>query len=314
MSQNLTLSNLVIYASDLERSKEFYGRTLGLNLCNQTSSSAFYMAGRIDLEVRSAASDGVELTGGRDDTSLIVFHVNDLDRMRSMLESKGIQFDETLRYEIGATAAFYDPDGHNLTLYEPSAEAMTWRSADKIRELLPANSGRDVLSERPVIYLFLFVKSASQAFDFYHAKLGLKVLEDDPEAGVVKYDAQNVIVATHVVGGDSRCAVDMDLTRAKGVAAAFSVDDTTLAFQRLSSAGIPFREVAGQGPHPAAYFKDSNGHPLFIRSLAPHLVAQAALTSTMQHLPRAQNEQSKRRKPAFEARTLAGGTEPRSHN
>ncbi len=277
MLANSTISTLVVYVNDLETSKTFYGKMLELRLLQENSSYASYAAGSVVLESRSARSDGVELAHGRDDASLIVFHVNDLDRMRSDLQARGVQFGETLRYEIGATAAFYDPDGHNITLYEPSPESMTWPSAAKIRELTQPHTGSDLLRDSPAIYLFLFVKSASEAFDFYHGKLGLTILEEDPQAGVVKYDGHSIILATHVVGGDSRCAIDMDLGRAKGVAPAFSVEDIGAAYRGLSASNIPFKEPAGEHRIPSTYFKDPNGHPIFIRSSASQPAPRAAL-------------------------------------
>jgi catechol 2,3-dioxygenase-like lactoylglutathione lyase family enzyme len=267
MLTDAKVSSLVIYARDLNASRAFYGETLGLHLLNVTDSTATYAAGRLVLEICSAAAEKVSLMDGFDDTSLIVFHVDDIDQMRAQLEDLGVQFDETLRYEIGATAACHDPDGHNITLYEPSAESMTWPSASKIHDLVRSGGDGYLLRNRPVIYLFLFVRNANEAFAFYHDKLGLRVLEQDPDAGVVKYDGQNIILATHVVGGDFRCAVDMDLSLTKGVAAAFSIGDIESAYEWLSHSQISFRKFREHSPQ-SAYLKDPNGHPIFVRSLA----------------------------------------------
>jgi catechol 2,3-dioxygenase-like lactoylglutathione lyase family enzyme len=180
-----------------------------------------------------------------------------------------------LRYEIGATVAFYDPDGHNLTLYEPSEESMTWPSAKKIQELVGSGHESGLLRDSPVIYLFLFIRNAKEAFDFYNGKLGLRVLEDDPDAGVVKYDCQNIILATHVVGGDARCAVDMDLSLAKGVAAAFSVEDSENTFRQLAANNISFRRIE-EHPQGSAYLKDPNGHPILVTSTIATGVSETA--------------------------------------
>jgi catechol 2,3-dioxygenase-like lactoylglutathione lyase family enzyme len=275
MLTDASVSSLVLYARDLEASRSFYGQTLGLSLLKENASSATYAAGGVSLEIRSTVADKITLASGRDDTSLTVFHVNNLDQMRDRLAARGILFGETLRYEIGATVAFYDPDGHNLTLYQPSEESMTWPSARKIRELVGSGVDSGLLRDSPVIYLFLFIRDAKEAFDFYHGKLGLRVLEDDPDAGVVKYDCQNIILATHVVGGDARCAVDMDLSLAKGVAAAFSVEDTEATFRQLSGNNIPFRQFE-EHPLGSAYFKDPNGHPIFVRSTMTNAVTETA--------------------------------------
>jgi catechol 2,3-dioxygenase-like lactoylglutathione lyase family enzyme len=118
-------------------------------------------------------------------------------------------------------------------LYQPSAEAMTWPSGDRIRAVVNLRTGvnaargidrfggpprpvdrRDdfnpILVERgldgcELIYLFLFVFDAREAQRFYYDTLGLRAVEGGPcsqlsggdEEGVVKYDGGGVIVATH---------------------------------------------------------------------------------------------------------------------
>jgi catechol 2,3-dioxygenase-like lactoylglutathione lyase family enzyme len=273
------VASLVIYSSDLARSREFYEKTLDLRLKNSTAYSTTYAAGEVDLEVRSAQHDNTLLAGGRDDTCLIVFHVDDIEKMRQSLEVRGVKFEPTLRYEIGATAAFYDPDGHNITLYEPSEEAMTWPSASKIRAITAAGKRGEALRDRPVVYLFLFIRKAKEAYEFYRNELGLRVLEEDPEAGVVKYDGETLIFATHVVGGDAKCAVDMDLGRAKGVAATFNVSDIDatcreLAVLKIDFAGRPAEVNAG----PGAFFKDPNGHPFLLKQAVSAHNGDAAVT------------------------------------
>lgn len=260
------ITAIVADARDLARTRQFYEQQLGFRPQRPGKRSVRYRAGLVDLEVRSARHFGVEVDDGVDESALMVFLVDSVDAARAVLESRGVEFQPTLRYEIGATAACFDPDGHNITLYEPSAEAMTWPSAAKIREIA-ARSGaagrgaNQILGACPLVYLFLFVRETSEARSFYRDALQLPALEQDDEAGVVKYDGGGVILATHVVGGDAWCAVDMDLTRAKRIVPVIEVADRDLVLSRLSTAGV--RSAAGpaaRGGDRPIVLQDPNGH------------------------------------------------------
>src|SRR6185503_9567414 len=96
------------------------------------------------LALNRAKDFSMEVGGRPDDTSIIVFHVDDIDAMRSSLEARGVEFSgPTDRYDIGATATLYSPDGHCLGLYEPSEESLHWPSGDKIRAVLALNPSGD---------------------------------------------------------------------------------------------------------------------------------------------------------------------------
>ena len=242
MLTNSPLVEILMYVNDVERSRSFYESGLGLQAAQSDDSSVKYDAGRVMLALADAGEHGVKV-GERDDTAQIVFYVDDLDAARAELESRGVVFGETLRYEIGATAAFYDPDGHFLTLYEPSPEAMTWPSAAKLRELVDAGAkpGAAGLDGCPIIYLFLYIADTEAAAAFFHGSLGLREIEGDADAGVVKYDAQTLLLTTHLVGGDAACAVDLDLTRPKGIASVFRVDQVGEPARLMSPDGHEFR-------------------------------------------------------------------------
>ena len=276
MANKLRLTTVVAYSRDLIRSRVFYEGTLGFRVIEASDRTVRYSAGAVDLELRAAQQDGVQLVEGHDETSLMVFLVDDVDQMREALERRSVRLDPTLRYEIGATAAFYDPDGHSLTIYEPSAEAMTWPSAAKIREILaraetrraagePPGGSRiavrgQSLGECPMVYLFLFVGNPDQARAFYHATLRLPIIEDDPDAGVVKYDVGGLLLATHMVGGDAFCAVEMDLSREKGVAPVFEVAGEAPDLRAWRSRTVR-RAADGRT---AVVSQDPNGHHIWL--------------------------------------------------
>jgi catechol 2,3-dioxygenase-like lactoylglutathione lyase family enzyme len=261
-----SLVYIFAYVRDLRRSRRFYEDKLRLRVVEEDSESVKYSAGGLMIALNEAARYGVQLSGDPDDTSLIVFHVDNVDNGVQELTRTGVEFGETLRYEIGATASFYDPDGHCLTLYEPSEEAMSWASGSKLASLIdasgyPAGARGPTLTASPVTYLFLFVRDVEEAAEFYQEKLGLTVLEEDPGAGVVKYDAGSVILSTHLIGGDAFCAVDVEAALPKTIAAVLMTDDVAGRVAGLTARGVHFDEplkdsVIGT----TARFSDPSGH------------------------------------------------------
>jgi predicted enzyme related to lactoylglutathione lyase len=275
---------LFIYVGDLEASREFYEKKVGLRVLEEDAGAVKYDAGEIILALNRANDYGIIVEPRPDDSSMIVFHVDDIDAMRSALEGRGVKFSgATERYDIGATAVFYDLDGHCLCLYEPSEEALTWPSADKIRAILgadgrgaapaaaprgssTADGGGLSLAGRKMLYLFLFVRDVAESFDFYHNKLGLQVLEESDEVGVVKYDCGGVILATHLVEseGNAKASAE-DLARAKGIAPVFHVPDIEAAHRSLASAGVEFSGGVRRSEIGAvALFTDPSGHVFYL--------------------------------------------------
>lgn len=277
---------LFIYVSNLDASREFYEKRLGLRVLEQDAGAVKYDTGECILALNRAGDYGIQVEPRPDDSSIIVFHVDDIDAMRAALEGRGVKFSgATDRYDIGATAVFYDLDGHCLCLYEPSEEALTWPSADKIRAILSANgrgaavidrsqsptapAGGDgglSLSERKLLYLFLFVRDVGESFDFYHGKLGLRVLEESDEVGVVKYDCGGVILATHLVESEGNAKASAgDLVRPKGIAPVFHVPDIEAVYSKLAAEGLEFSGGPRRSDIGAvALFKDPSGHVFYL--------------------------------------------------
>jgi catechol 2,3-dioxygenase-like lactoylglutathione lyase family enzyme len=235
---------LIIYVSDLARARAFYEHTLGFRAIEEDGGSVKYDAGHIILCLNRAADFHITLAPGRDNSTDMVFLVPDLPAARAALEARGVAFTPTVRYEIGAIADFYDPDGHWLTLYQPSDKAMTWPSGAKIRSVLrsrgkpapvpdavagppaaaPAAAHDVRLDGTELIYVFQFVPDAEATCNFYHDRLGLTYLEGgacsqgltSKEDGVVKYDAGGLMIATHHLEGtqltDGKRPVAADLS------------------------------------------------------------------------------------------------------
>lgn len=261
---------IFLYVSDLAQARAFYEQALGLTVLEEDPGAVKYDTGDVVLALNRASDFGIPLRGGRDDSAMVVFHTPDLDATVADLRGRGVSTDEPLRYEIGATASFYDPDGHCLCLYEPSEEALTWPSAKKILEVLDGAPARGAvmpggLSRGRIIYVFLFVTDVARTQRFYRDQLGLVVLEEDSSSGVVKYDAGGFILATHLVGGDAACAVDMDVSQVKSIAFAVHAVDIEQAHAELKGRDLAFRGGIQRGAIGAtARFQDPEGYPFFL--------------------------------------------------
>lgn len=242
----LTESRVVavnLYVHDLDESQQFYEHRLGLRPLYVDDTVVHFDAGLVMLTLRQAREHGVTLTGYRDEATDTVFMVDDIARARAGLERRGIEFFRRRSYEVGQVTDFYDPNGHRLMLYQPSAEALTWPSADKLRRIwravgrgtsepigpaavTRAETVEDIvqagLTGKPLVYLFLFVDDPSSAVRFYHKALGMTALErthccndtcpeegHGEEEGIVKYDAGGLLLSTHHLHG-GHAVVDDD--------------------------------------------------------------------------------------------------------
>lgn len=281
---------LFLYVRDLAVSRDFFENTLGLNVLEEDADSVKYDCGYVILALNRAADHGILLPTEPDHSTDIVFLVDDLDQARAALEARGVRFTETHRYEIGAITDFYDPDGHWFTIYETSDEAMTWPSGDRIkavRELNPHNgkgyaSEKFTLDGKPLIYLFLFVRSAQDAFRLYARDLGLRDVEGGPcsrastadEEGVVKYDTGGVILSTHALETireedeiiDHPCPPrTINPPRMGGKAVVFHTPDIEAAVAELTGRGVAFAKgIVRSGIGAVAEFADSSGHVFYL--------------------------------------------------
>ena len=292
------LVQVAVYVRDMAVSRAFYEEALGLELVEADEGSAVYDTGPARLRLRRADDEVVTLDGS-DPSADLTFLVRDLDAVRGALEARGVAFSETLRYVIGATTGFQDPDGHRISLYEPSSMAMTWPSGSKIRKLLRLG-GKDVagygsgapavggpsaadgsaegLGGCELVYLFLFVPDAEEAIAFYHGVLGLPYLEcracrrgsTEHQQGVVKYDAGGLMLTTHLYEGpEAEAAGALSAERMKGLAPVFRVDDLERVAAALAERGVRTgRIVASEGGR-TARFEDPFGRIFHLLEGAP---------------------------------------------
>jgi catechol 2,3-dioxygenase-like lactoylglutathione lyase family enzyme len=112
-----TVWSITFHVSDLERAKEFYQETLGLEKKYEYPSYVGFECGGVEiglipkLEKRQKASP----------LSLPVnFLVDDVEKVYNQLKRKGVKFTEELHEEPwgGKQAAFTDPDGNILEIVQ----------------------------------------------------------------------------------------------------------------------------------------------------------------------------------------------------
>jgi catechol 2,3-dioxygenase-like lactoylglutathione lyase family enzyme len=100
---------------DIERAKEFYVGTLGLEIESEGESDMEFRLGQVTLDVFDPSSIGEPFAPTLAGFAL---RVPDVDAARAELEAKGVQFDgETIATGVCKQAWFRDPDGNRLMLH-----------------------------------------------------------------------------------------------------------------------------------------------------------------------------------------------------
>jgi catechol 2,3-dioxygenase-like lactoylglutathione lyase family enzyme len=264
---------LILYVNDLTESRAFYEQQLGLPVIEADEGAVKLDAGQVIISLQRAGDYGIELAGRRDDSSDVVFLVDDVNAVRADLEARGVTFVRRRTYEIGLVTDFYDPNGHRLMIYQPSTVALGWPSGDKLREVwraagvggseligpasrVPApGAGPRGLDGKPLVYLFMFVPSSDDALAFYRDALGLRALErvhccnpacPPEEKGIVKYDAGGMLLTTHhihrspVIDDFGKIYSPRSVERAhtKGIAPVFLVSGIHEVAERLRARGV----------------------------------------------------------------------------
>ena len=100
---------------DLQRAKQFYVETLGLEVETEGENDMELSCGQVTLDVFDPSSIGQPLAPS---PAGLALRVADVDAARAELESKGVAFDgETVYTGVCHQAFFRDPDGHSLMLH-----------------------------------------------------------------------------------------------------------------------------------------------------------------------------------------------------
>jgi len=115
----LSISIVMLGASDMDKSVAFYRDKLGLQLTSQNADFAFFDAGGTTLALsRAHAQHSSSLIGATE----VVFGVEGVKSEYGKLKKNGVNFvDEPHEVRGGEewTTSFTDPDGHLLSIFGP---------------------------------------------------------------------------------------------------------------------------------------------------------------------------------------------------
>jgi catechol 2,3-dioxygenase-like lactoylglutathione lyase family enzyme len=102
--------------TDVERSKEFYGGTLGLQPVGEHGFPEYQLGENISMYLLKLEDIGSSFTGPH--TAHIALRVADVAAARKELEAKGVEFDgDILDTSVCHMAFFRDPDGNAIMLH-----------------------------------------------------------------------------------------------------------------------------------------------------------------------------------------------------
>jgi catechol 2,3-dioxygenase-like lactoylglutathione lyase family enzyme len=294
---------LFVYVDDLPATEAYYEATLGFRRADVASPGTAYDAGEVVLTLVPAAAHGIRLAKPHDDSTDLVFLVDDIAATGAALERRGVRFERRRTYEIGSVRDFYDPNGHRLMLYEPSPHALETPAGDKIRAVWRTH-GRgsqrligpaaervedpDVLAAlgfhgKPLVYMFQFIKEIAPSMGFMEGVLGLEAIHRTPccnsgcpdeQNAVVKYDVGGLLLSTHHMhgheavlddDGNPYAARDFAPEDARGLVPLFEVDDLDLTLAELAARGAPARTVLNDGRFGAvAGVEAPSGHAVYL--------------------------------------------------
>jgi catechol 2,3-dioxygenase-like lactoylglutathione lyase family enzyme len=104
-----------VLTQDLQRAKQFYVGTLGLDVETEGDSDLELSCGQVTLDVFDPSSIGQAFAPS---PAGIALRVPDVDAARAELERKGVVFDgDTITTGVCKQAWFKDPDGNALMLH-----------------------------------------------------------------------------------------------------------------------------------------------------------------------------------------------------
>jgi predicted enzyme related to lactoylglutathione lyase len=111
------VSNVWLPVNDMERALSFYGDTLGISVKENYGKWAILELDGLTIGLNARESEQPGAEGG----AVISFRpAGGLEEAVEQLHGKGVEVvDGITEHEWGRIAAFKDPDGNSLELYEP---------------------------------------------------------------------------------------------------------------------------------------------------------------------------------------------------
>jgi metallothiol transferase len=106
---------VTFYVSDLEKSKEFYEKTLGLEKKYEYSSYVGFVCGGVEIGLIPKPEKEKKVNPF---SPTVEFLVDDVERVYNELKQRGVKFIKELHEEPwgGKQATFTDPDGNVLEI------------------------------------------------------------------------------------------------------------------------------------------------------------------------------------------------------
>jgi catechol 2,3-dioxygenase len=117
------LGHAALKVRDLAKSKEFYMRTLGLQVANEnlTPPAVFLSFGREHHELalfELAISEGpLVAQPGLHHTAWQLGSLEELQAAHEQLKAMGVQIESTIDHDVIRSIYFHDPDGNGIELY-----------------------------------------------------------------------------------------------------------------------------------------------------------------------------------------------------
>ena len=107
---------IAVPTQDIDKADEFYGDVLGLERSKQWGQmpAREYETGSLTIAVMQSDAFGIEF---KSHSHPIALHVDDVPAAREELESKGVEFADTIDSGVCHMAPFRDPDGNSLMLH-----------------------------------------------------------------------------------------------------------------------------------------------------------------------------------------------------
>jgi len=107
---------IAVPVTDMERSKRFYGETLGLPAVDERGFPEYQLGENVSVYLLSMESIGSSFQGPH--TAGFALRVSDVAGTRKELEARGVEFHgETLDTGVCHMAFFRDPDGNEMVLH-----------------------------------------------------------------------------------------------------------------------------------------------------------------------------------------------------
>jgi catechol 2,3-dioxygenase-like lactoylglutathione lyase family enzyme len=115
------IDHVVLWVSDLQRSKEFYIGLLGMRVAHESDWQSFLWCGDSQMVALFQQRDGSDVSGGREVNHMALrLESGEYEEVKAMLEAAGCEVSG--RRGDPNCLYFADPDGHRLQVLTPSEQ------------------------------------------------------------------------------------------------------------------------------------------------------------------------------------------------